>query len=260
MNENTNVSRITGRIFKGTTEPHAGIAATVGLIVLSTDEVGADAFTSLMPRTIRTLVTRTAYDDDEATGEFQIRDSYKAVADEFPRGDRLDILAFSCTSATVATGKERLLNCLSGARPGIKYTSPGIAGHKALHHIGARRVALLTPYGVNTHKAFLPFFHLDGFEVVSDGTFNKDTDEEIGELTRTSLFDAAHELVEGQSADALFVSCTATPIVPHIEELERELKIPVISSSQAMAWDVLRMVGYNQSIEGYGELMRLSGV
>ena len=153
-----------------------------------------------------------------------------------------------------------MLQQLAEARPGIQYTSPGIAGHRALHHIGAKRVALLTPYPVAVHQDFLPFFHKDGFEVVSDGTFDRNSDAEIGELTRASLFYGAHELVDGQKVDALFVSCTATPIVPHIQALEEELGIPVVSSSQAMAWDVLRMTGYGKPVEGYGKLMQVKRV
>ncbi|WP_162268455.1 hypothetical protein [Bradyrhizobium manausense] len=79
----------------------------------------------------------------------------------------------------------------------------------------------------------------------------------MGEVSREAIFKASKELIRDRIPDALFVSCTAVRIVPYIEELEREIGIPVISSSQAMAWDALRLAGYSRSIEGYGQLLTL---
>ena len=55
MNEITKMAKKTGRTFQGKTQPAAGVIATVGLIVLSTDEIGADAFTCIMPKAVHTL-------------------------------------------------------------------------------------------------------------------------------------------------------------------------------------------------------------
>ncbi|WP_288142492.1 hypothetical protein [Mesorhizobium sp.] len=152
-------------------------------------------------------------------------------------------------------GIDSLVSQLSEARPGLKYTSPAIAAIAALNKLRAKRIALLTPYEVTCHQLFPPFFAANGFEIVADGTFDKHTDVEIGEITQESIFIAAKKLAEMSSPDALFVSCTATPIVPHIARLEKELGIPVVSSSQAMAWDALRLAEYRKPIHGFGQLL-----
>jgi maleate cis-trans isomerase len=41
-----------------------------------------------------------------------------------------------------------------------------------------------------------------------------------------------------------------------IEQLERELGKPVVSTTQASVWDALRMVGYRGEVPGYGRLLR----
>ena len=51
------------------------------------------------------------------------------------------------------------------------------------------------------------------------------------------------------------ISCTATPVVSHIAALEKAIGVPVVSSSQAMAWDALRLAGYRKPIQGYGRLL-----
>lgn len=243
--------------FPGKTRPPKGVVARIGLILLSTDEVGGDAFCSIIPQDeARVFTTRTAYHDESGEGgEFLLKTSFGEVADTLPPAGRFDVLAFSCTNATVAMGIEKLLADLGRARPGVKYTSPGIAAIAALRKLKAKRVALLTPYPVSIHELFLPFLGDAGFDVTAHGTFGLHTDAEIGELTRDSLFRAARALVAKEKPDAIFVSCTATPIVPHIAALEAVLGLPVVSSSQAMAWDALRLAGYRKPIDGFGRLM-----
>ncbi|WP_157083569.1 maleate cis-trans isomerase family protein [Bradyrhizobium manausense] len=241
-------------IFDAATE-RSGAVVRIGLILLSSDEVGGDAFTSIMPKDdVLVFATRTAY--DHSNGGFAVATSFPEVADTLPPVGRFDVLAFSCTSATIAMGESKLLSELEKARPGAKCTSPAIAAIAALKQLSARKIAILTPYSLDFHRsAIVPFFDNRGFDVVADGTFDKHTDAEMGELRQESIFHGAKTLVARSSPDALFVSCTATPIVPHIARLENELGIPVVTSTQAMAWDALRLAGYHRSVEGFGRLL-----
>ncbi|MCK1456776.1 aspartate/glutamate racemase family protein [Bradyrhizobium sp. 35] len=240
-------------IFEGITTPSKAVAR-IGLILLSTDEVGGDAFTSIMPADeVTVFTTRSAY--NHSGGGFSLETSFADVVNTLPPAGRFDVLAFGCTSATVVMGMKSLLSQLAGARAGMKYTSPAVAAVAALQHLKAKRIALLTPYELALHGSFLPFFRENEFEITTHGTFGKSTDAEIGELHRDSIFSAANALIRTVLPDAIFISCTATPIVPHINSLEKEIGIPVITSSQAMAWDALRLAGYRKPISGFGRLL-----
>nr|WP_249815441.1 aspartate/glutamate racemase family protein [Bradyrhizobium sp. 168] len=152
-------------------------------------------------------------------------------------------------------GAENVLSQLKEARPGIKYTSPAHAGIAALRQLNARRIALLSPYELALHRLLPPFLSGNGFEITADGTFATSSGTENNELRPEIIFTAAKELVRHNSPDALFMSCTAMPIVAYIDALEREIGIPVISSTQAMAWDALRLSGYDLPIDGFGRLL-----
>ncbi|PWJ88181.1 MULTISPECIES: hypothetical protein [Mesorhizobium] len=231
-------------------------AATVGLIVLNTDEVAGIAFNSIMPKEkVSVFETRCGYN---TVNGFSLTRTLAEVANDLPPVDRMDVVAFSCTSGTVAWGLERLFSELSKAFPGAKYTSPASAAILALRRLNASRIALLTPYGLETHKSFLSFFGGTGFEIVANGTFPYSTDHEICELSSESIFGAAKTLTLDGLPDALFISCCATPVVPHIKDLERELGIPVVTSSQAMAWDALHLADCYEPIQGFGRLLTLS--
>ena len=61
-----------------------------------------------------------------------------------------------------------------------------------------------------------------------------------------------------KDADALFVSCTALPVLNMIDRLEKKLDKPVFSSNQALIWDSLECVGKNNDIKGFGKLFGIS--
>jgi len=55
---------------------------------------------------------------------------------------------------------------------------------------------------------------------------------------------------------ALFVSCTALPVLSIIDKLEKKLNIAVLSSNQALIWDTLVKINKNNSVEGFGKLFQ----
>ena len=56
-------------------------------------------------------------------------------------------------------------------------------------------------------------------------------------------------------ADLVFISCTALRASLVIEEIEKAIGKPVVSSNQALVWHTLKLVEYNKPINGFGTLM-----
>ena len=82
-----------------------------------------------------------------------------------------------------------------------------------------------------------------------------ESDLEIGKVDPQYLLEVLTK-IDTSDAEALFISCTALPVLEIIQELENRIKKIVLSSNQALIWDSIRSVGYNSSIEGYGKLLR----
>ena len=53
---------------------------------------------------------------------------------------------------------------------------------------------------------------------------------------------------------ALFVSCTALPVLSIIKDLENKLGKIILSSNQTLIWDTLKQIQYKNKIDGFGEL------
>ena len=64
--------------------------------------------------------------------------------------------------------------------------------------------------------------------------------------------------IDLNNADALFVSCTALPVLPIIDKLEKKLNTIVLSSNQALIWDTLVKINKNNSVEGFGKLFQIN--
>ena len=67
------------------------------------------------------------------------------------------------------------------------------------------------------------------------------------------LFDVLSK-IDLTDSDALFVSCTALPVLSIITKLEKKLNKVVLSSNQTLIWDSLNEINYKEKIDGFGKL------
>ena len=63
-------------------------------------------------------------------------------------------------------------------------------------------------------------------------------------------------LADVPDADAVVLSGTGLPTIGVLEELERELRKPVISSNQASLWAALRLARITDAVADFGSLLR----
>jgi maleate isomerase len=172
-------------------------------------------------------------------------------------GVKLDVVAYGCTSGTVVIGEDKVFARIREARPDVACTTPitgAIAGLKAL---GARRIALLTPYVEEVNLMLRRFIEARDIDVPVMGSFNHENDNEVARISQDSIREAVRRLVAADRVDAVFVSCTSLRVASIAEELEREVGVPVTSSNHAMAWHCLRLAGYREPVAGFGNLFKL---
>ena len=132
---------------------------------------------------------------------------------------------------------------------------PGVAALKVL---GAKRVALGTPYVSFINESEIKSLDDAGFKVVSMyGLEMGDNQEErrgIARVPPQSLHRFASH-IDRDDADAIFISCTNIAGIEEIAEVEAERGKPVITSNSVTIWHALRTAGINDKIEGFGRLL-----
>lgn len=170
-------------------------------------------------------------------------------------GTRLDVVAFACTSGAVAIGIERVQDQLRAGRPGVPVITPMTAGVSALRGLGARRISLLVPYEIATADLVADYFEAEGFLLDRCTSLELPGDPEMNALTTEQLHEAGMAAMH-PSSDALFVSCTGLATSGLVEPLEAQLDLPVVTSNQAMIWQMLRAAGHPTIGLGRGSLFR----
>ena len=229
----------------------------IGLLALSNDLATERDFLNLGANDdIAIFVARVPNDDlcSVETLKAMEPELTKAAATLIP-GSRLDAAAYSCTSGTVVMGYDTVARCIHEVRPGLPVITPITAAVSALQEFEAQRIAVLTPYIDEVNTTIANFLIGAGFELSAFTSFRLSSNEDMARLTPQSIFDGALE-ADRDDADALFISCTAIRAVDVVEQIEQKLGKPVVTANQALFWHSLCAVGYEESIAGFGRLMR----
>ena len=180
-----------------------------------------------------------------------------ATAELILPGDTLDVLAYACTSASIVLGTSTVAKNLNAAKPEAKTTNPAFAAFEAFAALGAKRIAVLTPYSKNVNAMVKHSLEDVGFDVPVFGSFNEPHDPTVATIDSQSLKTGIARITEGQDVDAIFISCTSVRIVADVAAIETELDIPVTSSNHALAWHCLRLAGIDDKQPELGRLFSL---
>ncbi|MEM5388132.1 Asp/Glu racemase [Paraburkholderia phymatum] len=238
-----------------------GIAsrAAIGLIVLATDHTIEHEWRQLLRQDGVAFYESRLQNSPDITparlAEIESRIA-PAVGLLLP-GERLDVVAFGCTSAAMVIGEEPVFARIREARPGIACTTPITAAVAALAALQVRRVALLTPYIRSINDFMRDYIEARGIAVTRIASFEHADDNEVARIDAPSLRAAIEQLARHADADAVFVSCTSLRVAALIPELEAPTGKPVISSNFAMAWHALRLAGVCDSEPQLGQLFVL---
>ena len=145
---------------------------------------------------------------------------------------KLDAMIYGCTSGTVANGVEKIEQLIHQSCPGVPVTNPASAALAAFAHFGAQRISILTPYTEAVNLEMANFFELQGIEVINIVGLGYDSDMDMAGIPPNSIAEVAEKVCD-KNADLLFVSCTAIRAAAVIEEIEKAINKPVVTSNQA---------------------------
>lgn len=233
--------------------------AAIGLVVLATDHTIEHEWRNLLRLDgVGFYECRIANSPDitaETLAEME-KDIAGSVALLRP-GERIDVVAFGCTSGAMVIGEENVFKRIRQVRPNAACTTPITAALAGLRGLNAKRIALLTPYVQSVSEWMGSYIEERDIEVVKAGSFNHADDNEVARIDAQSIRRAVLELGSDDSVDAVFVSCTSLRVAAQVTELEQTLGKPVLSSNHAMAWHALRLAGINDRLPAHGRLFEI---
>jgi maleate isomerase len=231
----------------------------VGLIALGSDfRIEKDFNNVFYGRDIDLYVNRIhCYNPLTNETLAKMADDITDVVSDILPDQKIDCVAYGCTSGTVAAGYDLIKTKVNLAKPEAKVTTPITAAVKALEALGIKKIPIFTPYTKTINDLVVGYFEKENIIINSLTYFDIDSDLDIGKVDEDYLFEVLSKIDLSES-DALFVSCTALPVLSIIDKLEKRLNKVVLSSNQTLIWDSLNSIGYKNNIEGFGKLFNIN--
>ena len=127
----------------------------IGLIALDSDVATERDFHAMLPRDVMFYTSRIHCINPITVENLRrqgpmLRDAVNLLMP----GQRLDAIAYSCTSGTVAIGYEGVAREIRAAgRPGIPVVTPITSAIAGFAHLGIRRISLITPPDYHSSQA-----------------------------------------------------------------------------------------------------------
>lgn len=233
-----------------------GWRSRIGLLTPAINTVVEHDFARMAPEGVSVHTSRV---DTASEGSVSALEGMAEAAVEAGRllgAAKPDVAVFACTSSSFVHGAgwTARIEARIGASTGCPVISTSTASSRALERIGARRVAVVSPYVADTNDRLRAYLEAQDLEVTELRTFDLLDMYAHATIPPEEIYRTALSL-ELRGVDAVFISCTQLRTIDIIPELERDLGLPVVTAVQASFWAALDHVRVGLPASGYGSLL-----
>jgi maleate isomerase len=229
----------------------------IGLIVPSSNTT----METELPRILRASDDEYTFHSSRVRMTSVDRDGLAAMVEQTSRAAEelrdaeCDVIAYACLVAVMVRGPGAHLEAektitdivTSGGRDTAVVSSAGalLDGIRAL---GAKRVAIVTPYVKSLTECVIEYLVDSNVEVVDSVSLEVSDNVAVGRIPSAQL-EAASRQVGLEGADALVLSaCVQMPSLPLVEPVQQVTGLPVLTAATATARSILTALGASTSV------------
>jgi maleate isomerase len=236
-----------------------GWRGKIGVLTPAPNTIVENEFHELAPEGIINIVNRYYVpnqtinsDDDWALIMKHTRDNTAKAVEGLVQG-QMDHLIMGMSSESFMGGVKGSMALREELKKaaGCDVTVGAEAAELAFEAVGAKRIALLTPYYPIIDKNAVEYFTEKGYEVVATVGLQCNSIIHVGSQGPDTLIPAVKKLAEAKP-DAIIQLGTNLRFAKVADEAERWLDIPVFSVGVAMYWAALRKMGIKDQKKGFG--------
>ena len=190
-----------------------------------------------------------------ALGQFERQPMLDAAA--LLADARVDAICWNGTSASwLGLDNDRALCKAITDGTGIRATSSVLALEEIFRKTRVKRFGLVSPYLQAVQNRIAANFREEGFDCIAERHLDIRDNFSFSEVAADTLREMVRH-VSRQRPDAITVLCTNLGGAPLVEELEREVGIPIYDSTAAALWGALRAAKVDPAgVKGWGCLFR----
>jgi len=175
---------------------------------------------------------------------------------------RVDVLGYACLVAIMSMGRgyhrvsEARLHqrTVENGGPAPVVTSAG-ALVDGLRAIGAKKVSILAPYMRPLTQLVIDYIEHEGIEVVDSISLEIPDNLDVGRQDPRAPIELTKKL-RTAGVDAIVASaCVQMPSLASVQPIEDRTGLPVVSSSVATTYLMLKRLGLPTAVPGFGSLL-----
>src|SRR5215813_5321442 len=202
----------------------------IGLLVPSSSSIQERDFCRVLPEDITLHVARMRLSNVEAESTLRIVQEIETESQKLADVD-VDVIVFPATapSSRNGIGYDRELIKRISAASGKPATTASTALLDALQTLGAKSIVLAAPWSEAVNRTAAAFIEANGFRVLAQEALGLVRNLEIGLLDPQSADDLARR-IDRPDADAVILACGNWSTMPAIEQIERDLGKPVLTT------------------------------
>jgi maleate cis-trans isomerase len=126
----------------------------------------------------------------------------------------------------------------------------------ALNALGMKRIAAVSIYQRYIQDNMIRYFENYGIGTVADEALSYALADCMTRPSMTTAYDASKRTLDrANGAQGLYISCPQWPVIDHIERLEREYRLPVVTHLTAIMWGALAKIGIEARQKGFGRML-----
>jgi maleate cis-trans isomerase len=169
---------------------------------------------------------------------------------------RVELVILAQTSASLsADDYDDVVTKRMSAAAGVPAITSAQAVGRALRALGARRIAVVSPYSdVVNERAARYFATKHGLDTIAREGFSATDAYAIGQLGPECARDAFAR-IDRRDIDAFVVPGGNFPTMSSIAAWEREFEKPVVTTNQASMWAMLRAFKSTDRLPAFGRLL-----
>ena len=214
----------------------------IGLLVPSSSSVQEWDIGRALPDDITLHVARMRLSNVDAESTLRIVQEIETESQKLADVD-VDVIVFPASAPSSRNGPgydQELIKRISAAS-GKPATTASTALLEALRVLSVKRIVLGAPWSAPVNQTVAAFIEANGVKVLAQETLGFVRNLEIGLLDPQTALDVGRR-VNRTGADAGILACGNWSTFSIIDQLERDLGKPVLTTNQVSLWHALKIM------------------
>ncbi len=227
----------------------------IGLLLPSSSSVQELDIGRALPDGITLHVARMRLNNVDADSTLRVVQEIESESQKLADVD-VDVIIFPATAPSSRNGPgydQELIERIKAAS-GKPATTASTALLEALQALSVKQIVLGAPWSASVNRTVAAFLEANGVEVLAQEALGLVRNLEIGLLDAQTALDVGRR-VNRPDADAVMLACGNWSTFAIIDQLERDLGKPVLTTNQVSLWHALKMMDA-KPLDGLGVLLR----